>query len=244
MEHLWVVIIVTSLIIGVVPAYIAKNKGKDFLTWYIYGVGLFFFAMIHAIVLPEKSDINKTLVQKINEYQVQLKETLISNFYVDPIIVDLNCPIELVSYTIKVPRDFENAFVNIIFRNLSQKIITAIKLKIHCFDAFNEPVKLNGNNILNKNLQDLKVNPRSCFGNETLIELQDFADTRKIKVSVTDVLFADSSLWHYAEDSLFELTTHLIEEEELDRLKWVVGEDVICYAREEESFWQCVWRTS
>ena len=40
-----------TLAIGWIPALIAKNKGRDFLTWWIYGGALFLIALIHAIVI-------------------------------------------------------------------------------------------------------------------------------------------------------------------------------------------------
>ncbi len=243
MGEFWVAVIITALIIGLIPAYIAQKKGRDFFPWYIYGVCLFFFAMIHAIVLPEKNEgkpDNQPLAQKVRESIIPLKETSVTNIYKDPLILNLNCPIDFLSYTIKVPEDHKNAFANIEFQNLSNKNVAGIKLKILCYDAFNEPVINDGDNFLEENIQDLSVSPGKKFGSETLIELEGFANTRKIKVIVTSVLFANGTIWNYNEDDLFELTTNPLQEEELAKLKIVAGKDVVCYARIEDAFWQCV----
>lgn len=41
------------LAISVIPASIAKSKGRSFLLWYIYAVCLWIVALIHSIVLKE-----------------------------------------------------------------------------------------------------------------------------------------------------------------------------------------------
>lgn len=45
----------SAMVFGLLPAYIAKNKGRDFNTWWIYGTLLFIIALPHSI-LTNKSD--------------------------------------------------------------------------------------------------------------------------------------------------------------------------------------------
>ena len=45
-----------AAIIGLLPAIIAKSKGRDFLTWYLYGALLFIFALPHSIFIKTPSD--------------------------------------------------------------------------------------------------------------------------------------------------------------------------------------------
>ena len=47
---MWFVIL---LAIAVIPAAIAKSKGRSFALWYIYGVALWILALIHSIILKE-----------------------------------------------------------------------------------------------------------------------------------------------------------------------------------------------
>lgn len=47
---MWFVIL---LAIAVIPAAIAKSKGRSFALWYIYGVALWIIALIHSIILKE-----------------------------------------------------------------------------------------------------------------------------------------------------------------------------------------------
>jgi len=43
--------LVLLLIIAVIPAAIASNKGRNFFAWYVYGILLWIVALIHALVL-------------------------------------------------------------------------------------------------------------------------------------------------------------------------------------------------
>jgi len=46
-----------AVLIGLIPAFIARNKGKNFLLWWLYGAMLFIVALPHAILM--KSDNQK-----------------------------------------------------------------------------------------------------------------------------------------------------------------------------------------
>lgn len=43
-----------ALVIGFIPAMIAKNKGRSFFGWYIYGVLLFIVALPHSLIMKSK----------------------------------------------------------------------------------------------------------------------------------------------------------------------------------------------
>lgn len=43
-----------ALVIGFIPAMIAKKKGRSFLGWYIYGVLLFIIALPHSLIMKSK----------------------------------------------------------------------------------------------------------------------------------------------------------------------------------------------
>lgn len=44
-------ILILAIIIGLIPAFIASNKGRSFVLWWFYGAALFIVAIIHAILL-------------------------------------------------------------------------------------------------------------------------------------------------------------------------------------------------
>lgn len=40
-----------AIIFGIIPAFIARSKGRSFFAWYVYGVYLWLIALIHSIVI-------------------------------------------------------------------------------------------------------------------------------------------------------------------------------------------------
>lgn len=44
-------VFIVSAILGLIPAFIAKEKGRDFALWWLYGTFLFLIALIHSIVM-------------------------------------------------------------------------------------------------------------------------------------------------------------------------------------------------
>ena len=54
-EEIFLVLIIAALL-AFIPANIAKNKGYEFGTWYIYGLFLFIIAFVHSMILIDISD--------------------------------------------------------------------------------------------------------------------------------------------------------------------------------------------
>ena len=54
-----------AVIIGIIPGYIAKCKGRSFFKWWIYGALLFIVALPHSIIM--KTDIQAIEQQKMAE---------------------------------------------------------------------------------------------------------------------------------------------------------------------------------
>ena len=52
--------IIYAIVLGLVPAMIAKKKGKSFGIWWMYGALLFIVALPHALVMSE----DKKIVEK------------------------------------------------------------------------------------------------------------------------------------------------------------------------------------
>lgn len=48
-----------AAVLGLIPAYIAKEKGYSFGLWWLYGWMLFIVAIIHAVCLPERYERNE-----------------------------------------------------------------------------------------------------------------------------------------------------------------------------------------
>jgi cbb3-type cytochrome oxidase subunit 1 len=60
MERELIEILQLSVIIGLIPAIIARRKGKSFLLWWFYGAMLFIVALIHALLMnPHKQKVQQ-----------------------------------------------------------------------------------------------------------------------------------------------------------------------------------------
>lgn len=44
-------IFLVAILIGLVPALVAKSKGRSFVLWWIYGVALFIIALPHSLIM-------------------------------------------------------------------------------------------------------------------------------------------------------------------------------------------------
>lgn len=49
----YVISLIIAAVLALIPANIAKNKGKSFGLWWFYGWLLFIVALIHSLLLPD-----------------------------------------------------------------------------------------------------------------------------------------------------------------------------------------------
>lgn len=53
------------ILIGLIPAVIARNKGRSFIKWWVYGALLFIIALPHALLLKQdQMAIEKRLISE------------------------------------------------------------------------------------------------------------------------------------------------------------------------------------
>lgn len=93
MENFLLTSIFYALVLGLIPAFIARSKGRNFKRWYIYGALLFIVAFIHSIFLSDHSGICCPVCKKwIKENATVCKycHTVIADYYRD----HPNTPIE------------------------------------------------------------------------------------------------------------------------------------------------------
>ena len=50
-DELGTMIFLAAILIGLIPAIIARNKGRDFISWWLFGAALFIVALPWAIML-------------------------------------------------------------------------------------------------------------------------------------------------------------------------------------------------
>ena len=65
MEKDLIQILPLAVLIGLIPAFIARNKGKSFVLWWFYGAMLFIAALPHSLLI--KPDNQKVEQEQISE---------------------------------------------------------------------------------------------------------------------------------------------------------------------------------
>lgn len=50
-------VFVIAILIGIIPAVIAQNKGQSFMLWWFYGAALFIVALPHALLMKADQTI-------------------------------------------------------------------------------------------------------------------------------------------------------------------------------------------
>jgi hypothetical protein len=65
MERELMQILILAVFIGLIPAGIARNKGKSFVLWWFYGFMLFIVALPHALLM--KPDNKKSEQEQISK---------------------------------------------------------------------------------------------------------------------------------------------------------------------------------
>ena len=63
--------LIVLLILALIPAWIASNKGRSFVKWYIYGLLLLIFALPHALLIK-----NDTITCPACRSQISLQATV------------------------------------------------------------------------------------------------------------------------------------------------------------------------
>jgi uncharacterized paraquat-inducible protein A len=54
-------LVIILFIFGLITAIIARSKGRDFLLWWLYGILLFPFSLIHAVTLNQSIETQETV---------------------------------------------------------------------------------------------------------------------------------------------------------------------------------------
>ena len=56
---------VIAILIGLIPASIAKNKGRNFYTWWLYGAAIFIVALPHSLLMkPTQTSIEQKQIDE------------------------------------------------------------------------------------------------------------------------------------------------------------------------------------
>lgn len=217
-------------VLAFIPASIAKSKGRSFGAWYVYGFLLWIVAIIHAAVLPYPQNImSQTSPNQIVNAprKITLSQDMITDY-------DVNLPMDLLWYTIQKNEISNVIYLGIKLYSFFNSPVKALKLDIHCFDAFGDPV--DKSNIYHALLQDLNVIPHvETFLN--FIELNGFEDTRSVKIDVTQALLQDG-IWNNTE-SRSAPAGQKWTGQDLENCKLLFGENAVYKPEETEYGWNC-----
>ena len=67
-EGLFVEILILAALIGLIPAAIARGKGRSFGLWWLYGAMLFIVALPHALLMkPDQNELDNRAVSEGNK---------------------------------------------------------------------------------------------------------------------------------------------------------------------------------
>lgn len=154
--------------------------------------------------------------------------------------VDLDSPVEPIDVQVLVESDTDIPHLEINFRNLSNKVIKAIKFKAYCFNSFKEPVGTPPNNIIDFLIQDLSLNPKEKIKKAKVFSVSKKPTTRNINIVVEKVGFKDGTQWSREKAELKEINIPEVSAEKLNNLKTIAGFDSVTYPFEDEDSWTCV----
>lgn len=221
---------------GLLAGLSAKNKG-------IYYIAIKFKSGNESLIeIDEK--LYKIFKQSMYKSKSERKIKNVKKFKNEKIMfidqVDLDSPVEVVEAKLKIESDTDIPFLEINFRNLSDKVLTAIKFKIQCFNSFNEPVDTPPNNIVDFLMQDLSLKPKEKFKKGKVFSVSAKPTTRKINIIIEKVGLKDGTQWNKENTELKEINIPEISKEKLNNLKTIAGVDAITYPFEDEESWTCI----
>ncbi|AJS61198.1 hypothetical protein [Paenibacillus sp. IHBB 10380] len=156
-------------------------------------------------------------------------------------LVNIECPIELLEYELYESKSTGKIYCSLTFNSVSDKIIKGLKATIYCYDQFGDSIG-EGNNSLECKIEfkeGLVRNRKRKTDNK--IPLSDFQNIRKIEIDVIKVLFDDKSIWNKdtSESEKVELTK--IENKMLlEFVKGRAGTDAKYFAKKYDDKWICV----
>lgn len=123
-------------------------------------------------------------------------------------LVNLDCPVEMIDYELFESKTNDQIYCALTFNNLSEKLVKGLKVLIHCYDQFGDPVGKE-NNSLECKIEFKEGLATNCISPaDKKIILRNFRDTRKIEVDILKVLFDDKFLWSVdiSKSEKYELT--------------------------------------
>ncbi|MFJ7733721.1 ankyrin repeat domain-containing protein [Lysinibacillus sp. NPDC097231] len=156
-------------------------------------------------------------------------------------LVDINCPIELLEYQLYRSKNTGKVYCSFRFNNISEKRIKGFNTTIYCFDQFGEPVGWESNSFEYKFHLTESIGPNQAFGDNEKIPLDNFPHARNIDIVIEKVLFSDETTWTKTETELEKVELKEINNpRQLAFVKTNEGKDAKYYSQIMNDKWTCV----
>ncbi|SPU38450.1 Ribulose-5-phosphate 4-epimerase and related epimerases and aldolases [Lysinibacillus capsici] len=156
-------------------------------------------------------------------------------------LVDINCPVELLNYQLYRSKKTGKVYCSLKFNNISEKSIKGLNATIYCFDQFGEPVGWESNSFEYKLHLTESIGPKQAFDDKEKIALDSFSHARSIDVVFEKVLFSDETIWMKTETELEKVELKQISNpDQLMFVKEHEGNDAKYYSQSMNDKWTCV----
>ena len=229
------VIVALNAGLAILPASIARDKGKDFGSWYLYALFFWPVAIFHAISLPEPEQIRKRAVSGYEPaYVPQTRYEHLRKISLKG-KVDLFCPIDILSYEILEHR--QNYYLRLSLFNSTAKHVSALQFMGTVHDSFGNLITIDGSETIQLLAQDMGNNTKRQFSCEPI--LLPNGQIREVRLEITQIRYSDGEI--------VVVDQHKIVEPEVQQF-WTAGEkaaaqsliyNAVCYPVEQADFWVC-----
>ena len=156
-------------------------------------------------------------------------------------LVDINCPVELLEYQLYRSKKTGKIYCSFRFNNISEESIKGFNATVYCYDQFGEPVGMESNSFEYTQQFTESIKPNKLFDNGEKISLDNFRNTRKIDIVIHKVLFSDETTWTKKETELENVELKEINHpKQLSYVKTHEGNDAKYYSQIVNDKWLCV----
>lgn len=230
--------IIYAIIFGFACSYIAEQKGKDKVLWFIIGALL---GIIGLLIIGFSSDeressdmhnVKRSTNKQVDTRQINKNKTfnLSTNF---------ESPIDILWNSVVI--DGDNIMLHSEFMNVSNRKIASINFDVECLNSFNKPAGDDKNYLIENTVQDLNLSPKQTLNDGLSINLSHNPTTRRVNIIIKDVLFEDGEVWSYNQSDLKQTEIQVIEDfDQLNIVRQFNGNDVISYFKLNKDKWICI----
>lgn len=213
-------------LLAIIPAKIAKDKGKSFGAWYVYGLFLWLIAFIHSLCLQREEHIEEINVTENNN------ENGFQQY-------SLNLPVVITGYSL-LKRE-NKLKLEVSLRNIGNVRVEALKVNAYGYNAFGEAIQVDGKDFFELLIQDVHLDENAAT---SIVVEKDIPDIniRKLELKITQVLTETMPV--FAEILNFDVEKKLIEKQEEKEYFYKKNPYFrylkrIFYPQQNDKYWLC-----